>query len=199
MKYKITGIDPNITIKNYKIDKNGIKVTYLKGGSDFHSVEKREIIDNKMLEQSKMFIDDKKNKISDSSLVFLILTIMFGLGGLSLLISGQIIAFAFLIGSVISGIIAKIVFQKDTEYKKKYKLYLENKETLEVKYDNVISNEKTLCKEKANEQIEQNNCIINELDKMSLKELKGMLAKVKRYQEIEPEVIEFDYQKRLGK
>lgn len=173
MKYRLTGLNPKETIKKYKIDKNGIKIKYLKGSKVILNTDENlnEIIEM-MEEQANIFIDNNKNIVLNSLkdyLAFKIVQLIFLLGEYNLLkkntFSGILLFLALL-----TDIISKIYILKNFNLYfdlEKYKLFLENKKDLELQslfpYDLIT---------------------INNLDKTSLKKLKERLLLIEQYKNV---------------
>lgn len=140
MKYKITNIDPTITIKKYKLDKKGFKVKYLKGSKLIpYSKANFETLRKTMEEQALSFInnstfEEKLEKYRKYNRFFS-LTQLTCLGSyLSAMIFKQ---YSVIIPMVLFGIIQiprSFIHKKVNNYrlyKNKYELYFKHKEKLE--------------------------------------------------------------------
>lgn len=69
MKYRITGISPQETVKSYKICKDKIKVKFLKGSKNFPNTDKNLNDINEIMEkQALLFISDPKFKVKTKKL-----------------------------------------------------------------------------------------------------------------------------------
>ena len=206
MKYEIDNYPKGNTIRNYEIKDNEIMVTYLDESVVTYPLDCKKRIDEVMHSQA---LDYTKNKYDRFTTIifnlaaiaaFSILTIEFGLGTLTCLLYSFVTVYAVIPTSIlglltyfnykISKTFVRVLksFVSEYEDQDKYKLFLENENTLKNYQQTIMQAEKNeLAKNKPHFDIDLNN-----LDKITLNQLKEILTQISRYNDIMNDEIKED-------
>lgn len=199
MKYKIDGIDKSQIISSIrKVGNDYILVNYLDGTQDAVEYSKESInsIMKLMNIQAKIYVE-KEKKIVLKSTMFQIInvsiaTIISFLAGYNMFQQSTLLnGYSFLIiGSIIYAAATLKLSQDKINDVKKYDLFLTEVRAKLDEYQNILSKEKSLTKERKNQILFQHSIEspaledITHLDNASLNDLKYISTKVDRYQEI---------------
>jgi len=210
VKYEIDNFSKSATIDNYEVNGEELVVTYLDGSTTKYPSYHKWNFDNMMHKQAKLYVNNRDRGADLLKMaVPLSLSMLFGLVStqysaitmldIYLAFNGNInvlptifhalttyfgVKATFLFGAVYKE------FYDENKDKKKYELFLKNKDLIrQYQYTSVIEEGHT--SKKRNKVIERRNATlkaednftgdINTLDQMELKRLKKLLTEIKQY------------------
>lgn len=202
MQNEVKGYDASHTISYYNVDEknNKIEVIYIDDTYDVFELNEDNIkrINDIMQEQAIQFVNYLEDEANKKDLlkhikkmkIYAGITTIGGAAAIatSLVLTPMPVAFTVYGASLVAifvGMCKEHNAEKVYEDYKKYNAYLTNQQKFEIDYQEIMAKEKKLSSKFKKE---RNNISINTIDDYTLNDLKQIMDKVERYQDIDSTV-----------